>query len=125
MSVIGNPKLCKNGCKMTIVWYRDNATGDKYFVEMAANGTVTGQRHRCPNYNYCRPQSTATTISTTTTTEAASKLSSVSTEEQTMIQILQIVQRIERILRRQSQWLLRESSLVTREATDDWLQKKQ
>ena len=89
---------------MTIVWYRDNATGDKYFVEMDTNGAVTGQRHRCPNYNYLRPESTATTVSTSTSPEAeapaaaALKPSNVNTAEQTMIQILQIVQRIEQIL---------------------------
>ena len=100
MSVIGKPKRCKNGCNMTIVWYHDDATGDKYFVEMDANGAANGQRHRCPNYRRS-VESTATSISTSTIeTEVAGapKPSSVDLAEQTMNQILQIVQRIERIL---------------------------
>ncbi len=95
MGIIGRPKLCKNGCNSTIVWYLDDATGEKYFVEMDANGAVTGQRHRCPNY--LRPESTATTVSTSTT-EDALKPSNVDAAQHIMIQILQIVQRIERIL---------------------------
>lgn len=77
---------------MTIVWYHDDATRDDYFVEMDANGALTGQRHRCPNYH--RPQPTIST----STTEAAANPSNISTVEQTVIQILQIVQKIERIL---------------------------
>jgi hypothetical protein len=69
---------------------------------MDSNGAVTGEKHRCPNYNYRRPQSTATSTSTSTTieAEAAAALmpSSVNREEQTVNHILQIVQRIERIL---------------------------
>lgn len=100
MSVIGKPKLCKNGCNMTIVWYHDDVTGDDYFAEMDANGAVTGQMHRCPNYRRS-PESTSTSISTSTKeAEAAAELkpSSANTAEQTMIQILHIVQKIERIL---------------------------
>jgi hypothetical protein len=80
MSVIGKPKLCKNGCNMTIVWYHDDATEDEYFVEMSTNGAVTGQRHRCPNYR--RPQSIVTSTSKSTTTEAAVIPSNVYTAEQ-------------------------------------------